>query len=60
MLISGADAHAMNSFFISSNRNGELRAKTNEETPEARELRLSTVRERYAERKCKKTKKKIS
>ncbi len=44
----------------SSNKTAELRAKRNEETPEAREVRLSAVRERYAERKRKKPKKKIS
>jgi hypothetical protein len=45
----------MNSFIISSNKTAELRGKKNEETPEARELRLRAVRERYAERKRKKT-----
>jgi hypothetical protein len=45
----------MNSFIISSNKTAELRGEKNEETPEARELRLSAVRERYAERKRKKT-----
>jgi hypothetical protein len=39
---------------ISSNKNSELRGKKNEETPEARS-RLSADRERYAERKRKKT-----
>jgi hypothetical protein len=36
-------------------RNAELRAKRNRETSEARNLRLRIVRERYAERKRKKT-----